>query len=384
MKTATLLLLLLLSGCLALASNQNSSFMIVTKANDAAATRGETVLTGDFLEGQVKQMLKQEFPCAESTGLADIAVTLNHQREHALLGGDVDEDLKALASALGLDDYLISLQVTPSAERTALHASCVSLKTSKPVAMDTVLSGTGGEVALDSVPDFARKFVQKLAYLEPCAYKGPVHVTVRSRRNKEEKEEYPVYCNQSDQMYKKSTKIAKEATTDWDLQKTGRESAAGTVHFRNRGRTEIVEENGCYKCPSGRQGGRTSTRITTATEAIDGLSEDSLRDGKKQKDARITLRFNEDDTFTVYIKVASRDGTREERIEEKAEGTCDIKTGRPNTAEGKVDVALEDRLGPFAGSPLDKVLRGKTTETKVDPVSEEETTTSIDFELHRN
>ena len=49
MKTATLLLLLLLSGCLALASNQNSSFMIVTKANDAAATRGETVLTGDFL-----------------------------------------------------------------------------------------------------------------------------------------------------------------------------------------------------------------------------------------------------------------------------------------------------------------------------------------------
>jgi hypothetical protein len=118
--------------------------------------------------------------------------------------------------------------------------------------MDTVLSGTGGEVALDSVPDFARKFVQKLAYLEPCAYKGPVHVTVRSRRNKEEKEEYPVYCNQSDQMYKKSTKIAKEATTGWDLQKTGRESAAGTVHFRNRGRTEIVEENGCYKCPSGR------------------------------------------------------------------------------------------------------------------------------------
>jgi hypothetical protein len=358
--------------------------MIVTKANDGTATRGETLLIGDYVEGQVKQMIKQEFPCAESTGFADIAVTLNHQREHALLGGDVDEDLKALASALGLDDYLISLQVTPSAGRTTLHASCIGLKTSKPVAMDTVLSGSGGEAALDSVPDFARKFVRKLAYLEPCAYKGPVHVTVQSRRNKEEKEEYPVYCNQADQMYRKSTKIVKEANTDWDLQKTGRESAAGTVHFRNRERTEIVEENGCYKCPSGRQGGRTSTRITTATEAIDGLSEDSLRDGKKQKDARITIRFNEDDTFTVYIKVASREGTRQERIEEKAEGTCDIKTGPPKAVEGTVDVALADRLGPFAGSPLDKVLRGKATETKVDPVSEEETTTSIDFELKRN
>ena len=57
--------------------------MIVTKANDATATRGETLLIGDFVEGQVKQLIKQEFPCAESTGLADIGVTLNHQREHA-------------------------------------------------------------------------------------------------------------------------------------------------------------------------------------------------------------------------------------------------------------------------------------------------------------
>jgi hypothetical protein len=358
--------------------------MIVTRANDATATRGETLLIGDYLQGQVKQMIKREFPCAVFATYDDLAVMLNHQREHALLGGNVDENMEALASAMGLYDHVISLQVTPSAGRTALNATCVSLKKAKTVAMDIVLSGTGAEAALDSVPDFVRKFVEKLAYLEPCAYKGPVRVTIQSKRNKEEKEEYPVYCNQSDLMYKKSTKIAKEATTDWDLQKTGRESAAGTVHFRNRERTEIVEENGCYQCPSGRQGGRTSTRITTATEAIDGLSEDSLRDGKKQKDARITLRFNEDDTFTVYIKVASRDGTREERIEEKAEGTCDIKTGPPKTVEGKVDVALEDRLGPFAGSPLDKVLRGKATETKVDPGSEEETTTSIDFELKRN
>lgn len=384
MKTATFIFALILCGGLVRASDQRSSFMLKFETKDTTATRRQTLVLCAQLQDMVIKWILKEFPCAEITIDESLRATLSWQRQRALLGGDVDEDLKALADALGLNDYLISLQVNPLGGRSALSAKCVNLKSSKTVAMDLVASGEGLEAAVDACEEFAKRFVRKLAYLEICPYKGPVHVTVQSRRNKEEKEEYPVYCNQSDQMYKKSTKIAKDATTDWDLQKAGRESAAGTVHFRNRERTEIVEENGCYQCPSGRQGSRTSTRITTAAETIDGLSEDSLRDGKKQKDARITLRFNEDDTFTVYIKVASRDGTREERIEEKAEGTCDIKTGPPKTVEGKVDVALEDRLGPFVGSPLDKVLRGKATETKVDPGSEEETTTSIDFELKRN
>ena len=384
MKTATFIFILLLCGGLVRASDQKSSFMITTKANDATATRGETLLVGDYLQGQVEKMIKQEFPCAAFAAYDDIGVVLNHQRERDLLGGNVDEDMEALASAMGIYDYVISLQVTPASGRTALHASCISLKTSKPVAMDIVLSGTGGEAALDSVPDFARKFVQKLAYLEPCPYKGPVHVTVKSKRNKEEKEEYPVYCNQLDQMYKKNTKITKTTDTDWSLQKTGRRSASGTVTHQNHESTEVVEENGCYTCPSGRQGARTFTQKSTATTAIDGLSEESRREGKAQKDARITLKFNEDGTFTVEISATSRDGTRQERIEEKAEGTCDTKSPPPKVVEGKVNIPLPGKWGPFAGSPLDKVLRGKTTETKVDPVSEEETTTSIDFELQRN
>jgi hypothetical protein len=384
MKTATLLLLLFLGGGLARASDQRSSFLITTKAEDKSATRGQTSALASWLESMVIKSIMKEFPCAEITTQSTIGAVLDWQRQRDLLGGNVDEDLKSLASAIGLYDYLISLTVIPLGGRTVLHASCISLKTSKPVAMDTTVSGEGPDAAVDACEDFARQFVRKMAYLEICPYKGPVHVTVQSKRNKEEKEEYPVYCNKSDEMYKKNTKITKTTDTDWSLQKTGRRSASGTVTHQNYECTEVVEENGCYRCPSGRQGGRTFTQKSTATTAIDGLSEESRREGKAQKDARITLVFNEDDTFTVEISATSRDGTRQERIEEKAEGICDTKTAPPKVVEGKVNVPLPGKWGPFAGSPVDKVLRGRTNETKVDPLTEEETTTGIEFELQRN
>ena len=97
MKTATFIFILLLCGGLVRASDQKSSFMITTKANDATATRGETLLVGDYLQGQVEKMIKQEFPCAAFAAYDDIGVVLNHQRERDLLGGNVDEDMEALA-----------------------------------------------------------------------------------------------------------------------------------------------------------------------------------------------------------------------------------------------------------------------------------------------
>jgi hypothetical protein len=353
-------------------------------ANDATATRGQTAAIANWFETMVTKSMMKEFPCAEVTTASGIADVLNLQRQRSLLGGDVDADLKSLADAVGLYDYLISLQVTPLGGRTVLRAFCMSAKSSKTVAMDVTASGDGPDAAVDACGEFAERFIRKLAYLEICPYKGPVQVTVHSRTNKEEKEEYPVYCNQSDQMYRKRTTITKATDTDWNLQKTGRRSASGTVTHTTNERTEIVEEDGCHKCPSGRQGGRISTQVTTATETIDGLSEESRREGRAQKDARITLEFKEDDTFTVFITATSRDGTRHERTEEKAEGTCDTKTGPPKVVDGKVNVPLPGRFGPFAGKPQDKVLHGRTTETKKDPVTEEEVTTGIDFELQRN
>jgi hypothetical protein len=384
MRTATLVFVLLLCCGLARGSDQKSAFKITFDTKDTTATRRQTLVLCAQLQDMVIKWMLREYPCADLTTDESLRNTLNWQRQRDLLGGNVEEDLKSLADALGLNEYLISLQVNPLGGRSVLNATCINLKSSKTVAMDLVASGEGLDAAVDSCDDFAKRFVRKLAYLEICPYKGPVHVTVQSKKNKEEKEEYPVYCNQSDQMYKKSTKLNKTTDTDWSLEKTGRRSASGTVTHQNHERTEVIEENGCYKCPSGRQGGRTSTQITTATEAIDGLSEESRREGKAQKDARITLKFNEDDTFTIHIEATSREGTRQESTVEKAEGTCDTKSTPPKVVEGKVNVPLPGEWGPFAGAPQDKILRGNKTETKTNPVTEEETTTSIEFELHRN
>lgn len=382
MKAATLAFLLLLLGGLARASDQKSSFLIKTES--VGLPPGQESDLKLFLEADVIESLEKEFPCAQATTESDISNQLSLQRQRSLLGGGGEENLKALADSFGLNDYLILLKITPLGERTALYGMCLNLKTSKTVSVNASLTGAGGKAAIAGSKDFAKRFVRKMAYLEICPYKGPVHVTVQSKRNKEEKEEYPVYCNQSDQMYKKNTKITKTTDTDWSLQKTGRRSASGTVTHQNYECAEVVEENGCYRCPSGRQGGRTFTQKSTATTAIDGLSEESRREGKAQKDARIRLEFNEDDTFTVYIEATSRDGTRHERVEEKAEGTCDTKTAPPKVTDGKINVPLPGRWGPFAGSPVDKVLRGNTNEKKTDPLTEEETTTGIEFELQRN
>ena len=384
MKTATLVLVGFLAGGLAWASDQKSFFLVITKANDGSATRGTTSGIAQWLDFQVTKALKKQFPCVDYTTPDAIGAILEVQRQRALLGSNVDDVMGSVGGSMGLHDYVISLTVTPLGGRTVFHATCVSLKKAKTVSMDTDVSGAGADAALNSCEEFANRFVQKLAYLEPCPYKGPMHVTVQSKRNKEEKEEYPVYCNQSDQTYKKSTKLSKEANADWNLQKTGRRSASGTVQFQNQERTEIVEEDGCHPCPSGRQGGRTWTQTTTATDTVEGLSEESRREGNVQSDARITLAFSEDDTFTVTIDATSKDGTRHERFEEKAEGTCDTKHPPPKVVDRKINAPLKGRWGPFAGSPLDKVLQGKNTERKTDPVTKEETVTSIEFELHRD
>jgi hypothetical protein len=84
------------------------------------------------------------------------------------------------------------------------------------------------------------------------------------------------------------------------------------------------------------------------------------------------------------VKAASKKGDLIEKITKHAEGTCDNISSPPETNTRKADIPLKQTFGPFQGTSLDKTLTGKDSFTVIDPITEEKTTYSFEFNLKRN
>ena len=127
------------------------------------------------------------------------------------------------------------------------------------------------------------------------------------------------------------------------------------------------------------------TERITQTAVIEGLSKESRFEGEKVSDAYSQLIFEDNGTYFLKIKSASRKGNRKVKTIQHAEGTCgNLNTPPKNeTRENNVDIALPETFGPFKGTSEEKVLSQKQTFTRIDPLTKEKTTISFDFNLKR-
>jgi len=381
-STLCLLLVLIATTCF---SFPKPRFFITTKAmgNDKGMLSASSYLP--YFESQVMSGLKKTFPCVEVNTASGIAALISWDRQRQLLSasnGD-ENSLGNIAGSLGCD-YLICLKVSVFDNIATLNAVCYDYRKINAIAR-ALERGPHGDAALDALEKATQDMVDGIAKYEICPFKGKVQVKVTSNLEKKEEEEYGVYCNKKDEVYRKETTIRNHSEKDWQLEKTGLKSAKGTVNYNISEEFSLVEENGCFRCKSGREGGRTLRERTTTKGKIEGLSQESTQEGLPVDDARISLKFMDDGTYTIVVKAASRKGDLTMIKEAHSEGTCDQVNVAPKPILKKADIGIRDMtFGPFDGTAKEKILSNQQVINETDPVSEEENQYFIEFNLKRD
>ncbi|MEI8112908.1 MAG: hypothetical protein WCI54_04725 [Bacteroidia bacterium] len=390
MKTQTFILLFLILFAFENSTAKEIRFFLkvklLTSNGDTRPIQGAVSYFVTTLDNQ----MKKDFPCIVITTDQDIATLLGHERNRQLLGSGNEGATKSIGDALDCD-YLVILNLTTMGDQFVVSAKVIPYKGKaiQPIAMamdKSAYSENAGHEMLNACDNVVARLMKSLKKMEICPFAGPVTVTLTSHKKKETSEEYPVFCNNQDETFKKTEFRYEDAETEIKLQKVGVEYASGYMRFSEKDSSGTTEENGCYKCPSGRMGGRTSTQTFIINQAVNDFSNLSIKDGKYINDVRIKLIFNDDSTYLVSVKGASkRTGKYTQRVEEKAEGTCDVKNKAPDVYHrDSVAVPCRFLLGPFKGAPSQKVLKETQDKTTSDPVSEDETTLHIEFDLKRD
>ena len=329
----------------------------------------------------VAEDLKVSFPCADVTTESDISTKLKREYFNEL-SGNPSPDLTHISNDLP-HDYWVNLRLNDYTEgKVMIMAGCWKYNQVKNIAEayhqrvtnDFASFSQGCRKVSQSLMDMLGKY-------EICAFQGPVSINISATIDSTNTVDYGVYCNESDQQFHQEMVIHDETVSDWKLERMDVFRTEGTMTFNLSEESKLTEENGCYKCKSGREGGRTSTEIRTMKVNGSGISHESTFEGKPQDDTRIELKFLENGTYLVIAKGTSQPATSIVKLVTKAEGTCDNQPQQTKTESLKKTIPLNHFFGPYTGKATDKLLQQKDSKETVDPVTREKTTVTIDFTL---
>jgi hypothetical protein len=372
MRTPILMLILFLMMGVKFSEAAKTRFFICTSTN---SKEGAAYLA--YFESKVFNGLKKDFPCVEISSQSTIAAILDLERMRQLLGSE-ERDLSSIGEAMG-SDYLVSLKVRVMQGQVLVDAFCADTRKSKVIsrAAETV---SGAAAGLDAVERVSKQLVEGLKQYEICPFKGTINVTVKTERTDQKVESHAVFCNGAQGLYRLETNINNNSDVKWKLNKTGKYTTGGTVTYRLYEEMTIEEQNDCYPCPGGRQAPHMYNEKAIKRANVEGLSNESVSEGIQIDDARTTITFNEDGTYTIKVEAASRKGDSKKKTERKSQGSCDNDSKTDND-DKKVDVPLFEIFGPFEGTSLDKVLSESDTNVREDPTIKEKTTITFDFNL---
>jgi len=327
--------------------------------------------------------LSEAFHCATVNANYSLLNRLQWEKEYQLNGGDADFSVCKYLKA----DYLVLLSmIEGNQNQLQVKATCIDYRNKKNIIASEVLKLTTSiDYAgfAESCKKISDKLIKELGKYEICAFTGPVSVTINSELDSTKTVDYGVYCNQSDQRYHQEIVINNNTFSDWKLQRKGIPWTEGTMTFYTNEISKVTEENGCYKCKTGREGGRTYSETRSMKVKGSGISHESSRDGKPQDDTRVELEFLENGKYLVIAKGTSQPITGEEKVVTKAEGTCDNMPQETKIVPREIKIPLKVIFGPYEGRTTDKVLHQNDTKEITDPSTKEKSTFTIDFTLNQ-
>lgn len=381
MRTTTIILLLFLVCRTEFANASSARFYITSSTTNAK----EQSLT-PYFEGRIVESLKKNFPCADYQTRTDAAEQLKWEKSKQLLGvseGNATENIMESMKC----DYLISLNIRIDNNTASVGAFCVNEKNVKVLSRTSSVSNA--DDILKTMDKVAQQLIEGLRQYEICPFVGPASITINSELDSTNTVDYGVYCNGADQQFHQEMVIHNTTYSEWKLQRKHHLNAEGlrifytdgTMAFTSTEESKLLEENGCYKCKSGREGGRKSTETSSMKVKGSGISHYSVRNGKPQEDARVELKFLEDGTYFLTASGTSNPATGEEKVGTKAEGTCDNKPQETKIVPREITIPLKVIFGPYVGKTTDKILQHKETIEVTSPATNEKSTLTIDFTL---
>lgn len=359
-----------------------------------------------YFESKVVAALQDNFGCAVVNTSLKVKELLDLEYQKQMIGNanewsaedlqDLSEDQKKLLGRskegaveeigkLLNHEYLIGLELKMYGTQLLISAFCLSSKSKKLQTLSRASAATEkGSGVNSTIAKVSEQLIDGLKQYEICPFTGKVDVNVSSYRDTITKEEYSVYCNYEDKIYSKVTKIKKNTESTWSLERKGIPWTDGTMNFNQVEEMNIEEMNGCYRCPSGREGGRNYHFNSYYKVNGSGISHQSIRDGKPQDDTRVELKFNDDGSYYIHIKGTSLPAGSDERINISAVGTCDNLGPESKINQKEVTIPLNVLFGPYKGDTSDKVLKQHDEVKTFDPINGEHSTIILDFELRHD
>jgi hypothetical protein len=333
-----------------------------------------------FFEENTAIKLSEVYDCAAIKTSYEVKLALDQVRTIQLIS---DKDTQGMIKEIGSSlvcDYLVNLKIVIKENTAIVSAAFLDNKNINAMSRATVITSFE-TVNKGTYDDIAEQLIEGLKTYEICPYKGTIDINIVSTKKDKQTEEYSVYCNQGDGIYRKTTTLDNYSENNWAIEKTNKNAARGNVRFSLSEETKIEEDNSCYECSPGKQGPRTYLEKTTTYADIQGLSNESESYGIKVDDARVYITFFENGTYTIRVKAASRQGEKKSRKEVIAQGVCHNINEKPEPINSKVDEGINEIFGPFTGNAQDKVLAEKDAIKKIDPVTNEESVIEYEFNL---
>jgi hypothetical protein len=381
----TILCLLFLSNYI-LAQKYNGRFFMVLEYK--GPDENQKFLNGldDIVYAHFTEKVKKNFPCAKVSDHKKIAKLLDIEYQKFLKGTDPNDFSQNPEIGKSYDvDFLISTELgTLPGTQFFISMSCIPYRTDDkfPVARSyqrCSLSKTSQGEMIKKIDESIDEIVNKLKEYDICPYYGSVTIEVKSDREESETYQIGAPCDVDKAIVTATTKAI--YTLKWELNKYSFRAADGNVTYDLFEKYTTVTNFPCYKCRNGDQGPAVVKEIREKEAKIEGLSKESVSEGKKVSDARIKIVFLEDGTYTLLVKATSKEGPMKDSKEKKFEGMCESESEPKDTKEKRINVPLDVVLGPYKGTIQDKTLHQK--ETKDLTQGKEKTTVTIDFTLSR-
>lgn len=335
-------------------------------------------------ERLVQDRFRDAFPCADVVCSADIRHKLERLYFYELMGDIPGGDLTQVGNDLA-HDYWVPVTLrnyTPG--MVSVEAKCFKYKKTDCIAWSEIVYVQNDFNSItEGCKKVTKQLVDKLSDREMCPFKGPVTITMNSVKDTVETIEYNVYCNEMDQQFHHRLAINNNTFSEWNLERKGIPLTGGTMTFYTTETSDLREANGCHLCKSGREGGRIYTVEKSFRINGSGISHESQRNGRPQEDTRVELEFLSDGTYYIIVKGTSLPATGEEKVTEKAEGTCDNLPEERKVVPREISIPLWAVFGPYPGKPSDNILQHKDQLVKKN-FNDEKSTITIDFTLTKN
>ncbi len=382
MKKYFLLIILisLLAGTMQMEAAPIKVFIQKKSFDDKGGFRADAVIHA--VDIFLVQRLKKEYPCIEYLDTDGLTALLGVERQRQLLGTGDENALQNLAAALGCK-YLISINVKVMQDQAIISLLFMDNTKAKTLSR-AVETAQYGDLAINAAEKVSNNLFDVLKAYEICPFKGEINIKITSSNKDDQTEQYPVYCNERDGIFRKTIKLDKYSENEWTLYKKSFNASTGNVKFNLSEELTIDESNPCYDCAPNKQGPRNYNEKITTYASLQKLSNESESEGVKVDDARAYLTFLDDGTYTLKIKASSTQGEKKTVKEVTAQGVCENSNEPPKKTTSKIDEGILEVFGPFTGTAQDKSLSHSETITRTNPTSGEEETITYEFNLTRD